>query len=314
MDFRTIVPISKNDHLINYQSKIFSLGSCFAENIASKFDYYKFDNQCNPFGIIFNTVALEKIVARIVDLNYFSELDIFENNGLWQCFEVHSNMSNSDRFEYLQHLNSILLASHEYLKTATDLILTLGTSWAYELNETKQTVANCHKIAQSEFTKILLSAEQNTVALRKIIYDVQKINSSIKVILTISPVRHLKDGFFENNVSKSTLFAAIFNLNPSDNTSYFPSYEIVMDELRDYRFYQSDFLHPSQMAIDYIWSKFKESHISKEAFITIKDVESIQKMISHRHANKNSVDYQIFSDKLHSKITKLNAIFPKISF
>ena len=207
MEFRSIVPIIKNENQINYNSKIVSFGSCFAENIAAKFDFYKFENLCNPFGIIFNVVSLEKIITRVVNLDYYSEKDIFQNNGLWHCYEIHSSLSTANKKELIDLLNTKLFECHSYLLRTTTLIITAGTSWVYQLNESQEIVANCHKMPQNLFSKILLTTENNISSLKNIISKIHEIKPDINFTFTISPVRHIKDGFFENNVSKSNLFA-----------------------------------------------------------------------------------------------------------
>ena len=314
MEFRTIVPIEKNVLQIDYNSKIVSFGSCFASNMASKFDFYKFENLCNPFGIIFNVVSIEKIVNRIANLDYFTADDVFQNNGLWHCYEVHSCLSNADKYEFIAFLNQKLVESHLYLKSATTFIITLGTSWVYELKQSKTVVANCHKMPQNLFVKSLLTGEENAISLRNIITKIQEINPNVKFTCTISPVRHTKDGFYENNVSKSHLFTAIYGVTNTKLATYFPSYEIIMDELRDYRFYASDLLHPNETAINYIWERFTETQLSEETSDTINNVENIQKMLLHRHQNTQSVDYEVFNKKLIAKIAKLQAIYPMIKF
>ena len=314
MEFRSIVPISKNMNPIDYHSKIFFIGSCFAENIASKFDYYKFDILCNPFGIIFNSKSIVKIITRIVNLEYFDDADIFTNNGLWHCFEVHSVVSKKNKITYLEYLNDQLNAANQYLKNASNFIITLGTSWVYELKDSKKVVANCHKMPQSMFSKTLLTAESNAEALHNIIILIQKFNPKITTTITISPVRHFKDGFFENNVSKSNLFSAIYNIVKNSSVTYFPSYEILMDELRDYRFYSSDHLHPSEIAIEYIWERFKETQISEKVFSTINDILNIQKMLAHRHFNNQSVDFHKFKYKIDEKISKIREVYPNLKF
>lgn len=314
MEFRSIVPIIKNENQINYNSKIVSFGSCFAENIAAKFDFYKFENLCNPFGIIFNVVSLEKIITRVVNLDYYSEKDIFQNNGLWHCYEIHSSLSTANKKELIDLLNTKLFECHSYLLRTTTLIITAGTSWVYQLNESQEIVANCHKMPQNLFSKILLTTENNISSLKNIISKIHEIKPDINFTFTISPVRHLKDGFFENNVSKSNLFSAIYEIVSCKLGTYFPSYEIVVDELRDYRFYTSDLLHPTDLAIDYIWEQFKETQLSADSYLITDAVDSIQKMLRHRPKNATSGEYDVFKRKLEIKIAQLNSTHPQIKF
>jgi lysophospholipase L1-like esterase len=290
MQFRTKIPIPQSNFTIDYNSKIVSLGSCFAENIAKKFDYFKFQNTCNPFGIIFNSVSIEKIIHKVVNQELFTEKDIFFHNELWHCFDVHSDLSNTNKEGLMNELNQLLHSTKQQLQEATHVIITYGTSWVYRNLESNAVVANCHKVPQKEFEKEILSVEIIEKSIKNTIDLIQKVNPKANIIFTVSPVRHLKDGFVENQQSKAHLITAIHQiLNPkSEILNYFPSYEIMMDELRDYRFYAEDMLHPSQMAIDYIWERFSETTVSQESHSIMKEVETIQKGLAHRPFNPNS--------------------------
>ena len=265
MQFTTKIPIQKSSFPIDYDSKILLLGSCFAENMGEKFDYFKFQTTINPFGIIFNPVSLEKLIRRSVEKRKFTENDIFFHNDLWHCFEVHSELSNSDKDVFLESLNDLIRSTNKQLSDSTHIIITLGTSWVYRNIESNEIVANCHKVPQKQFTKELLSIHQTEESLQSIISLIHSVNPNCNFIFTVSPVRHIKDGFTENTLSKAHLIAAIHKTidhHPSPIT-YFPSYEIMMDELRDYRFYGEDMLHPNQTAIDYIWIQFFQNYISE---------------------------------------------------
>ena len=272
MQFTTKIPIQKSNFPIDYDSKIMLLGSCFAENMGEKFEYFKFQTIVNPFGIIFNPVSLEKLIRRSIEKRKFTENDIFFHNDLWHCFEVHSELSNSDKDVFLESLNDLISSTNKKLSDSTHIIITLGTSWVYRLRQAQSdsdgVVANCHKVPQKEFTKELLSIQQIEESIESIISLVHSVNPNCKFIFTVSPVRHIKDGFIENTLSKAHLISAIhkiINHHPLPNI-YFPAYEIMMDELRDYRFYTEDMLHPNQIAIDYIWIKFFENYIEETEF------------------------------------------------
>lgn len=318
MDFRTQIPIQKNNFPINYNSKIVSLGSCFAENIGDKFEYFKFQNKVNPFGIIFNPVSIEKIIRKAIIHEAFSENDVFFHNDLWHCFDVHSELSSPDKAEFIQSLNQIANATHQQITEATHVIITLGTAWVYRNIETEDIVANCHKVPQKQFTKELLSVERIEQSLKVIIDLIAEANKEVNIIFTVSPVRHIKDGFVENQQSKSHLITALHQVLASGShsqiSSYFPSYEIMIDELRDYRFYAEDMLHPNQTAIDYIWKRFVETTISEDAFTTMDEVDSIQKSLQHRPFNPNSDSHQKFLVHLNQKINKLAIQFPNMQF
>ncbi len=318
MNFTTIVPISKSNFPIDYNSRIVSIGSCFAENIAEKFDYFKFQNMVNPFGIIFNVVSIERMVERIVNQEFFTEKDVFYHNELWHCFEIHSQLSHPDKDIFLKNLNQILENSRNQFAKLSHFIITYGTSCVYRNIETKQIVANCHKIPQKYFTKELLSFETIVKSIEKTISLINSINKVVKFIFTVSPVRHSKDGFVENNVSKSNLITAIYRHLQTENNKlkaeYFCSYEIILDELRDYRFYKEDMLHPNQIAIDYVWERFSETYFSKEINSTTNEVCSIQKMINHKPINPSSILNQELNEKIKEKILKLQVEFPQIIF
>jgi hypothetical protein len=316
MQFRTKISIPKSNNSIDYNSKIVSLGSCFAENMAEKFDYFKFENICNPFGIIFNPVSIEKIIHKAVNQELFTAKDLFFHNERWHCFDVHSDLSNSNQVELLNNLNELIQLTKRQLEDASHIIITYGTSWVYGNVETNEIVANCHKVAQKEFTKEVLSAATIEKSIQNTMDLIQKINPNVNFIFTVSPVRHLKDGFVENQVSKAHLISGIYrttNFKPQ-TANYFPSYEIMMDELRDYRFYAEDMLHPNQIAVDYIWEQFSESNISQESLSTLKEVEVIQKGLQHRPFNSNSESHHQFLSKLHDKIAKIQKQFPRIQF
>jgi len=318
MQFRTQIPISKSNNPIDYNSKILSVGSCFAENMAEKFDYFKFQNETNPFGIIFNPVSIEKLFRRVCEQDFYQEKDVFFHNERWHSFEVHSDLSNADRQELLETLNKAISETNKQLKEATHIIITLGTSWIYRNLESEEIVANCHKVPQKQFSKELLSVEVIQKSIQNTINLIQTLNSEINFIFTVSPVRHTKDGFVENQLSKSHLFSALHSTLNTEHlkltTEYFPSYEIMMDELRDYRFYAEDMLHPNQIAIDYIWKLFSENYISQESTLVMQEVDEIQKSLRHRSFNPESEQHQKFLAKLHQKINLLGEKLPQIKF
>jgi hypothetical protein len=312
MQFRTQIPIPTSTHPIDYYSKIISLGSCFAINISEKFDYFKFQNACNPFGILFHPLAIEKLIAFAAEKKIFTEADIFFYNERWHCYDAHSDLSNGDPIELLNDLNTIIKSTREQLIEATHIIITYGTAWVYRNNESMSIVANCHKVPQKNFEKHLLSIDVIQKSIQNTIYLIQSLNPEVKVVFTVSPVRHIKDGFVENQQSKAHLISALHEVllqlvsaPPLGSRGLFPSYEIMMDELRDYRFYAEDMLHPNQVAIDYIWKRFKETNISETAFATMEEVKNVQKSLSHKPFNPDSESHQKFEAKLKDKITAL---------
>ncbi|MGK0457881.1 MAG: lysophospholipase L1-like esterase, partial [Polaribacter sp.] len=279
MKLQTNISIKQQaDNLIDYHSKILLLGSCFSENIGNKLSYYKFQSKQNPFGILFHPKAIENLISRAIKEELYTEKELTFNNERWHCLDAHSSLSAADKNVLLKNLNSALIHTKKQLKEATHVFITLGTSWVYRYSETNAIVANCHKIPQKEFSKELLSVAEVSKILEQCIALLKSINKTVSVTFTVSPVRHLKDGFIENTRSKAHLIAAIHTvINSENNTYYFPSYEIVMDELREYRFYNEDMLHPNTTAINYIWEKFVFSWFSREAQDTMQEVETVQR-------------------------------------
>ncbi len=301
---------------MDYNSKIVSLGSCFAENIGAKLEYFKFDETVNPFGILFNPVSIENIVGRAVHKKLFSDADVFCHNDLWHSYEVHSELSNPNKETLLERLNSILLDFHIQISKATHFQITYGTSWVYRHKASGSIVANCHKVPQIQFDKELLSAETIERAIQNTFDLVREINPNCHFIFTVSPVRHIKDGFVENQRSKSHLIGALHNVINRQLTTitYFPSYEIMMDELRDYRFYAEDMLHPNQTAIDYIWERFAPNYIAENCIATMDEIDGIRKAMSHRPFNPDTEAHQKFLVKLQGRIDKLQLQYPHFKF
>ncbi|WP_447634961.1 GSCFA domain-containing protein [Flavobacterium microcysteis] len=315
MQFATPIPIPKSHHPIGYGSKTVSLGSCFAENMGNKLDYFKFQNITNPFGILFHPLALNKIMQKAICQEQFTEEDIFFHNERWHSFDVHSELSHSDKTAFLKNLNLNLGFLHKALRESNHVIITLGTSWVYRKIETDAIVANCHKVPQAAFKKELLSIQQIKESLLEIIATVLSFNPKANLIFTVSPVRHIKDGFVENQWSKSNLISGLHEaIHSLEGTHYFPSYEIMMDELRDYRFYAEDMIHPSSLAIDYIWKRFAETWISEDAFSIMQEVDSIRKGLSHRSFNPESEQHQKFLENLQNKMLVLQAKYPFMEF
>ncbi len=316
MNLQTNIPLQPQQlNQIDYSSKLLLIGSCFTENIGAKFDYFKFQQLVNPFGILFHPKAIESLITNSINKKEYTKNDLFLLNEQWHSFEAHSKLSNSNKGELLNDLNLAIRSSYEYLEKCSHIIITLGTAWAYRHVESDKLVANCHKVPQKKFLKELLSVNEITESLEAIITLVKTINPNASIVLTVSPVRHLKDGFAENNLSKAHLLSALHQVvEPRKNIHYFPSYEIMLDELRDYRFYAEDMIHPNQTAIDYIWEKFQYVWISEKAKKTMEEVDAIQKGLAHKPFNANSEQHQQFLHSLKQKMETLQKVFPFISF
>ncbi len=315
MNFRTNIQLQKERNQIDYNSKLLLIGSCFSENINKKLNYFKFNTNSNPFGILFNPKAIETLITNAVNLKEYTEKDIFNLNERWHCFDAHSDLSNSNKNELLNSLNSEIKESNKNLKEASHIIITLGTAWVYRFIETDTIVGNCHKVPQKKFLKELLSVKKIIENLDNLIALIKSVNPKVNIIFTVSPVRHLKDGFLENSQSKAHLLTAIHQITDKKaQLYYFPSYEIMMDDLRDYRFYNSDMVHPNETAINYIWEQFKSVWMDDKTFPILKQVDTIQKGLSHKPFNPNSEQHQQFLISLQEKIHHLQKQFPYIVF
>lgn len=311
MLLQTQVPVSPLQPELNYDSRIFLMGSCFAENMGEKFGYFAFRNLTNPFGIIFNPISVAHSFKRIATRTAFDANAIFEFNEVWQSFEVHSSLSQQSKALFLSETNQKLLEAHEFLITASHIFITLGTAWVYSFKETGAVVANCHKVAQQKFEKKLLSTEEIKDALHTILESVQHLNPEAKIIFTVSPVRHLKDGLVENNVSKAHLLSAVYQITQQHPavTSYFPAYELVMDELRDYRFYAQDMLHPNAIAVAYIWEKVTNG-LSIQTQKSMNEIDVIRRSLQHKPFNPNTAAHQKFLENLALSIKSVQETIP----
>ncbi len=316
MKLQTQIPLQLEQfNPISYHSKIILFGSCFAEHIGKKLEYFKFQNLQNPFGILFHPLAIETLITNAINEKEYFEEDIFFLNEQWHCFDAHSRVSHVSKDEMLKALNDSIKLTQQHIYESTHIIITLGTSWVYRHIETETFVANCHKVPQKKFIKELLSVEEVSESLQAIVSLIKSVNPKSAIIFTVSPVRYLKDGFVENTQSKAHLIAAVHAVvEPRHLIHYFPSYEIMMDELRDYRFYDDDMLHPNVMAVNYIWEKFQKVWIEEKAAKTMDDIDMIQKGLLHRPFNPNAEAHQQFLQNLQLKKQEVKLQFPQIEF
>lgn len=321
MNFTTKIPISPvaEDNQLSYATPVVSMGSCFAAHMQEKFAYYKLPFFSHPFGTLFHPLAIERSLERACLGQLFTEEDFFLEEDLWLSFDLHSQWANPSLPTLLEHLNQEVKEVGEALSKASFLILTLGTAWVYEHLATGNIVANCHKQPQKIFSKQLLSAQQIQASLEHIVALVRERQPQIKVIFTLSPVRHLRDGAVENQLSKSLLLCAIHALlgtctsQKAEGLFYFPSYEILMDELRDYRFYKEDMLHPTEQAVQYVWERFVETFFTAEAQSLMQEVGSIQRALAHRPFNPEGEKHLQFLAALQEKIKKMEEKISKRS-
>lgn len=315
MELTTKLNIPKSKNPIDYNSSILLIGSCFATAMGEKFDYFKFQNLLNPFGILFHPLAIEKLVYRSLNNRFYIQDELVFNNEQWHCLDAHSQLSSSKPEELLNTLNGNLSVTKAFLLNSSHVIITLGTALVYQYMKSGEVVANCHKIPSIEFTKSLLRVETVTKSLKNLIEQIRLVNQDAHVVFTVSPVRHLKDGFTRNTLSKSVLIQAVHQINESfHHVDYFPSFEMMMDELRDYRFYKPDMIHPNEVAISYIWEKFSESCIYTSAKAMMNRIDKVQKSMQHQPFNPKSEAYLSFLKQLEKEQNSIKQIFSHINF
>lgn len=294
---------------IRLKDPIFSIGSCFSDNIGSKLRENKFDVVTNPLGIIYNPYSIFKnlklLLSEGLDPNNF-----IKRGNIYFHWDTHSAISGTEINQFKELLEEKSRLSKQSLIAAEWLVITLGTIYTYRYRGNDMIVANCHKVPQKEFEKQTLTHEEIVEDYQETMELVRSINPRIKVILTVSPVRHIRDGLIANNISKATLLQAVHDIVHSDkNSYYFPSYEIMIDELRDYRFYKSDMIHPSEQAINYIWNKFSKVFFDQETQRFIDNWSKILKSLSHKPFHPNTPEHQKF---LNSTIKKLEELEDKV--
>lgn len=305
MNFRLEYTPKSFETKILHQDRLFLIGSCFTEQIGSKLSAHKFRTIENPNGILFNPVSIANALSAYVSGKQYKEEDLFLQNELWGSWDHHTRFSSLSSKDCLKKINSSQTAAHEFLKTADWLLLTLGSAFVYELSD-KRVVANCHKVPTDKFTKKLLSAEEITTTLKASLTQVRAFNPNIKIIFTISPVRHLRDGFVENNRSKANLIAAVHQLvNDINDSFYFPSYELIIDDLRDYRFFAEDMVHPNYAATNYVWEKFITVCIDEDAQKLMKELSLINAAKNHKPFNPDSLQHKAFLQTNLGKSIKL---------
>lgn len=315
MKLTTPIKLSRQNPPINYSSKVLLLGSCFAQNMGAKLEYYKFQQCTNPFGILFHPVAIEKLITRAVNQIWFTSKDVFLQNEQWHCFLAHSKLSNTSEEDLISALNSALEKLRFSLLEASHVVFTFGTAWVYRHLEKDTIVANCHKVPQKEFVKQLLSPDDVSDVLLGIETKLRTINPTCSIINTVSPVRHIKDGLLANSRSKAHLIAGVQEIvSPEKLNYYFPSYEIMMDELRDYRYYKEDLIHPNETAIYLIWEKFLSSWVASETFEIQKKIAVIQNGLLHIPFNENSKAHIHFKKDLETKISEIKEQLPWATF
>lgn len=302
-------PIQESPFPISHEGKILSMGSCFAQTIGQKMKNAKFDILVNPFGTLFHPLNLADLLDHALFQDPLDQEGMLERDGLFLHYSTHSDVAGKSPEELTEIYSQKLRLTRSYLEQGTHLILTLGTAWIYE-HETFGRVANCHKQPQKLFEKKLSSLEEMEMGLWSVLDNFSRAFPNLKIILTLSPVRHIKDGVAENQLSKSLLRVLCANLERRlSSVSYFPAYEIIMDELRDYRFYKSDLIHPSEEAEDYIWQKWQLAIFPEATREKVSGIQKVQLELAHRPFNPDTEAHQKFLQNLLVKLKRLNKEF-----
>ena len=316
MDFRTTVELPVGLPPITHAGHIVLMGSCFAENIGQLMIENKFQIDVNPFGILYNPLSISAAWLELLKGRVYKEEDLFFHNDCWHSPMHHGSFSASRPEDILQTINSRLLQARQSIPKLDWLMVTFGTAYVYEQKKNGEVVANCHKLPESSFYRRRLDVEEIVQCYSGLIEIMAEKNPQTKLLFTVSPIRHMRDGMHANQLNKSTLLLAINCLQQlfPGNVFYFPSYEIVIDELRDYRFYADDMLHPSSLAVRYLWERFSEAFFIDETKQVIVASEEIRRDLAHKPFHPESETYQRFLGQIVLKIERLNRKYPYLDF
>ena len=291
MKLQTTITLEKPSFKLNHKSNIVLIGSCFVENMGKKLNGLHFDTEINPLGIVYNPISVAKTLSVLIGDKKYKEDDLFLHNQLYASFDHHGSFSSNNKHKCLEDINYRLAKSREKFNKVDALFITFGTAYVYKYKDTNEIVSNCHKLPANHFVRERLEIDNIVNHYKDLINNIISLRPQIKIVFTVSPIRHWKDGANGNQLSKSILLLSIDKLcSLYKNVSYFPSYEIVMDELRDYRFYAEDMLHISPQGIDYIWEKFSSVYFNDNTLQIIKKIEKLQKLINHRSLSEDNTE------------------------
>lgn len=309
--FRTTIDIKPYSFRLDYQSNILTLGSCFSENMGLKMKNVFFKTEINPFGVLYNPISILNSIQLLLQNKKFTASDIFEYKSLWHSFAHSSSFSDVSSELCLSKMNERISFASEFIKSTDVLLITFGTAWVFTDKESGRVVSNCHKLPAAKFNRRRLTVDEITEAYSDLLTKLKALYPNLNVVFSVSPIRHWKDGAHENTISKSTLLLAVDALqNQFGNVHYFPAYELLMDELRDYRFYASDMLHPSDVAVEYIWSKFSESVFSEETLQLMKKLEQLAADRAHRPLHPLSPEYALFKENTGKRKNEIIQKYP----
>ena len=314
MDFHLAFTPKKFPTTIRHVDKLLLIGSCFTENIGTKLKQHKFSVLENPNGILFNPISIAKSVHSYISNQPTADGELFYQNECWNSWDHHGRFSHPDKKSCLQGIHAAAHAASNFIVIADWVFITVGSAFVYEL-ENQQVVANCHKVPTDQFQKRLLTVAEVIASFTNMLDELLIVNPSVKIIFTVSPVRHLRDGFIENNRSKAALIQAVHHLTDTrENVFYFPAYELVMDDLRDYRFYAEDMVHPNYAATNYVWEKFVPTCIDDVTQIVMKEINLINAAKSHKPFHPSSQLHKKFLYTHLQKLLLLSKQYPYINF
>ena len=316
MNLNTPVEIPSGFIPIHHAQRLLIMGSCFAENIGTLLAENKFQVDINPFGILYNPLSISMALREIIRKRLYEESDLFSYREYWHSPMHHGSFSAATPEEVVRNIRVRLEQAHKELKQLDWLMLTFGTAYVYEQKKTGKVVANCHKLPEKDFVRRRLETDEITEDYILLLDELISLNPKIKILFTVSPIRHVRDGMHANQLSKSVLLLAIDRLMQRypQATFYFPSYEIILDELRDYRFYADDMVHPSSLAVNYLWERFSETFFCPETQALIKECATIRKAIAHKPFHPESEEYKRFLGQIVLKIERLNGKYPYLDF
>jgi len=313
MEFRTTIRIGDNQGWLHHSDALVMMGSCFSDNIGAKLRQAMMLVDVNPFGTVYNPLSIADSVARLIDNRPVAGMDLFLLNGVWNHYAFHSRYSMADKEATLQRMNRRIERSHEHLRTCQVLVVTLGTAMVYLLKSNGLVVNNCHKVPPHQFERKLVGVSDITRTLTDMCQRLRQFNPELRIIFTVSPIRHIADGLEVNSLSKATLRVAVDQVLHECHdplVSYFPAYEIVMDDLRDYRFYATDMVHPSEVAIEYIWQTFQATYFDDRSAQAIARCERVSKRLSHRPMSGNREMVERFNADTRTVVRNLVKEYP----
>jgi hypothetical protein len=305
-DFRTDVRVTSSAYPITLKTPVLTAGSCFADGIGHRLDINKFRVLTNPFGVIYNPYSIHKAIRYAIHNEPAADHLFLQNNDVYLNYDFHSELSSLNKADLMQRLTNTIGSVHYFLKDTSWILITYGTAWVYNRVDTGEIVANCHKMPASNFRKTLMTEDSIVKSFEQLFNDLKKYNPNVRIILTVSPVRHIKDTLELNSASKSVLRVACHSIAQKfEDAEYFPAYEMMLDDLRDYRFYKSDLIHPTEVAEDYIWNKFAERYFDDSTKQFIKDWTPLRAALNHKPFHPQSKQHQQF---LHDTIQKLERL------